>query len=364
MKYIVYKTTNLKCKFNNINYYYIGVHRIQDINKPDGYIGCGVYTNKISTYINPKTPFQCAVKKYGPNAFKNEILYIYDNEIDAYNKEAEIVNEDFIKLPYVYNVALGGKLPLCINKPYYKFDLKGNLLESFENIYEIMDKYGYSQRQIYYVSTRKHIFDGFIWSSSKKIDYTEYDSNKHGTPKETYLYNIDGKYIKSFYSRKKCAKYVGLTDITKAIKLNQLVQKQFYISDKLYDIFPISARRDLKNTIFYVYKNNQFLIKVKGKELMSVINEYSWARIRDIFRYNQNWYKDYYISFELVDDIPEKKISNCMKVDVYDLNNTYIETVESVKVLKAKYKVQPSYIKNLHLGDRQYKNWIFKKHNK
>lgn len=364
MKYIIYKTTNLKCKYNNINYYYIGVHKIEDINKPDGYIGCGVYSNQPGTYANPKTPFQCAVKKYGPKAFINEILYIFDSEEEAYNKEAEIVNKEFIKLPYVYNVALGGKIPVIAHTSYYKFDVNGNLMESFNNIYEVIDKYEYSQKQISYVSTRKHILDGYIWSTSKTIDYTEYDSNQHGTPKETYLYNIDGKYIKSFLSRKECAEYVGLTDVTKAINLKQLVQKQYYISDKLYDIFPISPRRDLKNTIFYVYKNNEFLIKVKGKELMSVLNEYSWYKIRDIFRYNQNWYKDYYISFELTDYIPEKKISNCMKVDVYDLNNNFIETVESVKVLKSKYRVQPAYIKNLHLGDRKYKDWIFKKHNK
>ena len=64
MKYIVYITKNL---VNNI--LYIGVHQTKDPEIFDGYIGCGVYINKPSSYAKPKTPFQYAVKKYGPKQF-------------------------------------------------------------------------------------------------------------------------------------------------------------------------------------------------------------------------------------------------------------------------------------------------------
>ena len=64
MIYIVYCTTNLINKK-----IYIGVHEC--LSKDfDGYIGCGVYINKPSTYAHPKTHFQNAVKKYGPKNFK------------------------------------------------------------------------------------------------------------------------------------------------------------------------------------------------------------------------------------------------------------------------------------------------------
>jgi hypothetical protein len=36
-------------------------------------------------------------------------LFIYDNEDEAYKKEGEIVNIDFLKLDYTYNACLGGK---------------------------------------------------------------------------------------------------------------------------------------------------------------------------------------------------------------------------------------------------------------
>lgn len=76
---------------------YVGVHRTENPDIFDGYIGCGIYVNQPSTYMYPKTPFQCAVKKYGPHAFKRITLYEYDVEADAYKKEAEIVDETFVK---------------------------------------------------------------------------------------------------------------------------------------------------------------------------------------------------------------------------------------------------------------------------
>lgn len=86
--YTVYKTTNL---LNNK--YYIGVHKTININ--DSYIGSG----KI---------LKLAIKKYGIENFKKEIIYIFDNSKDAYNKEKEIVDDLFVKNENTYNLTLGG----------------------------------------------------------------------------------------------------------------------------------------------------------------------------------------------------------------------------------------------------------------
>jgi hypothetical protein len=42
MKYIVYVTKNKESKINGINRIYVGVHKTEDPNIFDGYIGCGV----------------------------------------------------------------------------------------------------------------------------------------------------------------------------------------------------------------------------------------------------------------------------------------------------------------------------------
>ena len=57
MKYIVYQTTNL-----SNNKIYIGQHKTKDPNIFDQYLGCGIKVNMPSSYENPCSPLQYAVK--------------------------------------------------------------------------------------------------------------------------------------------------------------------------------------------------------------------------------------------------------------------------------------------------------------
>ena len=88
-KYIVYKITN------TINgKIYIGAEKTKNIF--DKYYGSGTLIKK-------------AVKKYGIENFKKEILYVFNNQKDMYEKERELVNEKFIKKENTYNLRIGGK---------------------------------------------------------------------------------------------------------------------------------------------------------------------------------------------------------------------------------------------------------------
>jgi len=106
--YIIYLTKNLKSKINGLNRIYIGVHETENPEIFDGYIGNGVKINQPSSYIHPKTPFQYAVKKFGVGSFERSTLFVFNTREEAYKKEAEIVNQDFINQSHVYNVSLGG----------------------------------------------------------------------------------------------------------------------------------------------------------------------------------------------------------------------------------------------------------------
>ena len=134
MVYIVYKTV---CLINNKMY--IGVHGTTNIN--DGYIGCGIYSQKVAEWrynnLKIKGGFTKAVIKYQYQNFKREILYLYESEDEAYKKEIEIVNEEWINNKNTYNFKLGGKYGGTVKK--YK-----HLQEEWINLYS----FGYSTHQI------------------------------------------------------------------------------------------------------------------------------------------------------------------------------------------------------------------------
>ena len=88
MFYLIYKITNL------INgKIYIGSHKTMDVN--DSYMGSGKYLIH-------------AQRKYGIENFTKEILFIFDDPIKMYEKEAELVNDDFLSEESTYNLKRGG----------------------------------------------------------------------------------------------------------------------------------------------------------------------------------------------------------------------------------------------------------------
>lgn len=128
LQYIVYKTTNT---INNK--IYIGVHATKTL-EFDGYIGNGIYKNKLSRLKNPKTPFQKAVLKYGINSFDRCTLKVFDNLQDALDLERWLVDENFIKRDDTYNIVLGGSQFLPTNaKRIFLYNKDGKFVEEFNS---------------------------------------------------------------------------------------------------------------------------------------------------------------------------------------------------------------------------------------
>lgn len=86
--HLVYLTTNL-----TNGKIYVGVHSTEVLE--DGYLGSGKTLNK-------------AIKKYGRDNFKRDILHFCLTSKDAYEIEKEIVNESFVKRKDIYNIVCGG----------------------------------------------------------------------------------------------------------------------------------------------------------------------------------------------------------------------------------------------------------------
>lgn len=87
--YIIYETVN---KINGQSY--IGKH-ITD-NPNDSYLGSGKYLKR-------------AINKYGIENFEKRVLHIFDNKEDMDKKEAELVDEAYLKFCKTYNLKQGGQ---------------------------------------------------------------------------------------------------------------------------------------------------------------------------------------------------------------------------------------------------------------
>lgn len=74
--------------------YYIGKHYSKNI-QSDKYLGSGLFITR-------------AIKKYGKQNFKREILYTLETQQEAYQIQQELVNEDVVKDKNTYNMCIGG----------------------------------------------------------------------------------------------------------------------------------------------------------------------------------------------------------------------------------------------------------------
>lgn len=159
MYYTIYKITNVDNGF-----VYIGQHVTDDLD--DGYMGSGLRLSN-------------AYKIHGTDSFIKEILHVFDNFDDMDQKEAELVNEEFIRRSDVYNIVLGGS-GWCAKGTVVVEDLRtpGNYMRIPKESYDPqMHRYPTSGSiQVYLKSTGEKL----------RIPIDEYHSAKH-------LYNTPSK---------------------------------------------------------------------------------------------------------------------------------------------------------------------------
>ena len=91
----LYKTTNLKN-----GKFYVGIHSTDNLE--DGYLGSGKYLWN-------------SIYKYGKEHFEREILELFETREKLFEREKNLVNEDFIKDPMCMNLRIGGEGGLAVN---------------------------------------------------------------------------------------------------------------------------------------------------------------------------------------------------------------------------------------------------------
>ena len=326
MKYIVYKTTN---KINNK--IYIGVHKTENPDIFDGYIGNGI--DKATNYFikHPVCVFHYAVHKYGYNNFTRETLYIFSELKEALIKEAELVDINFIKREDTYNVALGG----ACGKTYYpinQFDLQSNLIYTWDNMVEASRALCVSHTSINNAKLHKGSCLGYFWSTDSKIVVSEFTYHI-GTP--VYKYNSDGILIEQFSSVTEAAKNVDSKEnaIFRAIKMN-MRHRNYYWSFELTSKY-VPKTIALKDKTLYLYSLEGTFIRslLIGKETKEFFNICSYGCLKEALLNNRP-YKGYQIYLEKKNNVEataEYSNNKAKKVVKYSLNGEMLETYNSVK---------------------------------
>lgn len=363
-KWIVYLTTNLVN-----NKIYVGVHKTINPDIFDGYIGNGIYISKPATYQYSKTIFQGAVKKYGPKNFRRKTLAVFDNEDDAYLLEEQIVNEEFLARPDVYNIVLGGRGGVLFEgTPCYKYSLDGKYLESYKSFAEAAVLNGKGPTTVKRaVKTKIRCGDWFF--STEKVDQlnlAEYNTNFRKTT-IVYQYSSDGIYETMYNSLKEAANAnnCSSTAIKEALMVGTLCFNKHF-SYELNEKFCDAKLKQLRTCLVYTYDIYGNYIGCFG----NVLETAKHLKIRgDIFsfvRFKRPYYNKYQFTFEYLSKLSDRSVKKKQKyiVDQYDLNGNFIKTWESARQCWKNTGISEAGIRKCIKGvQKTAGGYIFKLHN-
>lgn len=161
ISYILYETTCIPT-----GKIYVGVHK-------------QTYMNE--TYLGSGKIIKAAIKKYGRDQFIRKTLFVFDNAFDAYNAEAQIVTEDFLKREDTMNIALGGRGGIISEDVRELMRQKHIGLKHSEETKQLMSKKSKGKNNAFF--GKKHTGDLSRFGHEKncrkvKIDGIIYDSCK------------------------------------------------------------------------------------------------------------------------------------------------------------------------------------------
>lgn len=340
--FIVYCTINTRNKKQ-----YIGIHKTENPDIFDGYLGNGCYSTIPSSYNREKTAFAKAIQKYGPKSFQRYTLKVYNTLEEALYLEAILVDKEYVKRRDTYNMIVGGGVSpnkikeifgnTIIDKEYYD-----RLISSYlENIPESAEE------------QQKDIYKDYIY---REIE----DYNK------IYQYNaVTGNYETSYDSVIETAKALDTccSLVSRAIRLNYKINNK-YLSNFLTDKLPTTShrRKYCKNIPIYQYDlEGNFLAEYKNqREAKSKLNfstDYNLTQscITGQARGGYLW------SFDKVDKLEykTKHIPICKrhKVGQYDIEGNLIKIYKSVTECQKDF---PS-VRNVLKGrTKQTKGFYFK----
>ena len=356
MKYIVYQTTNIVNKK-----IYIGVHETENPDIFDGYIGCGAYINKPTSYNKGKTHFHNAIIKYGIKSFVRTTLKVFDTLEDALDLECWLVDDEFVKRTDTYNMILGGGYPPIQIKKVYQFDLQGNLLKEWKSIVSIIDYYKCNNRRISMAISDKRSFDNCYWSFYDKININNYRLSSRGY---VYQYNKDGKLLNKFKNASEASLKLDIQrDAIVNAVFNRTTCSGYYFlrADENIDLLLNAKSSKILANVTPVYRyliNGKFDKEYKSiSEAVKDTPKSSHGNIIRAIKNNRTCacYKWSYIKSNIIEPFKKLELKRT-KIAQYDLQHNLIKIWDSVSECKKEF---PSCQKVCRKERKSTKGFIF-----
>lgn len=356
-KYIVYETTNL---INNK--IYVGLHKTENPDVFDKYLGNGVISTQPYTYMYAKTAFQAAVKKYGPNNFRRKTLAVFDTIEEASDLEEQIVNEKFLERNDVYNMILGGLGGYFISNriKVYQYDENGNYLNEYESFADAALQLECDYTLISYAVRKKAKAKGCFWNTDKvkKLDLTNYNLGLNHSIK-IFFYSLEGKYLGGFKTQASCERKTGISScaIKKACILGNIVKNKYYISYIKADSYDKARTEYLKTRSVFKYNSDGSFCKEYETQLEAELE--NKTNITKSIRLKTPDENGFLWGLEKLENYNKPKIVNKKrKVGKYDLDGNLVKVYESATA--AEKENGTSIWKVLAGTNRTHKQHIYK----
>ena len=328
-KYVVYCTTN---KVNQK--IYIGVHKTQNPDIFDGYIGCGIYNTQPHTYSNPKTNFQYAVKKHGVSNFERKIIAIFNTLEEASQLEYDLVDSKFLARNDVYNMCLGGCNSIGENNriSVYCYDSKGVFIKEYDSMLEAGIDNSVDYTAISYAVRNKTKSCNYYWSTDKleNLDLNLYNTINNNRM-ITYAYSNDGKFFKEYESQASASKELDMviSSICQAVQLG-VKRKGFYFSTEKQDSFDKARSIQISKRAVYKYSvDGEFIEGFETQKEAELRHSYSninkAIKLKSVCENNFMWSLEKLQNF----NVPSKKFNSKKPVGKFDLNGVLVKKYES-----------------------------------
>lgn len=336
MKYILYCTTNIVNKF-----IYVGWHKTENPYEFDGYIGNGLNIKCLSKLKHPKTKFEFAVKEFGYKNFVRNTLFIVDTLEEVLELEALVVDEEFLKRPDVYNMALGGQAGFDTSIEVFQYSETGEFIQAHHSQNDAGRHVNRTQASIWRAINHKTKCAGYFWSQEKveKLDLSKMHNYEDPRKIPVFQYSLDGTYDCCYESIKDAARVLNISDanLGVALKLGRICNGK-YFSTKLLPKLDIKEenKKQERGTLIYQYDlDGNFIAEYKGmpaaKKALGIKSDIYKAikmgRTAGEFQWS-------FQKFDKIAPYNTKKSGRARKVGKYDEEWNLIETYKSLTKCK------------------------------